>query len=138
MKTDQGDVLLYQTANDGDIVAENGVIELTGDLRTAVYVSLFGGQVDWWGDISTTDPDFKNTSETNELLDSIAAIPANLLRIEDAAKRDLEWLKSKKIASSVQVSASMPGINAVRLQINISASGDESSFEFTENWKAFV
>ena len=58
----QGDVLLFQTENDGDISATNGVIEMTGDLRTAVYLSLFGGQSEWWGDVDQTDPDFKNTS----------------------------------------------------------------------------
>ena len=133
-----GDVLLQQTVDDGDLAVADGIVEMTGDLRTAVYISLFGGQADWWGDIGVTNVDFHNTSETDELLENMAAVPANLLLLRDAIHRDLEWLINQKIASSITVETSMPGIDIVAIVITIIAWGKEEQFEFVENWKAFA
>ena len=44
--TQQGDVLLFQTVDDGEINIENGVVEMSGGLETAAYLSLYGGNED--------------------------------------------------------------------------------------------
>lgn len=144
----QGDVLLEQTNNDGEITVTGGVVEMSGDFRTAAYLSLFGGNEDddgrsdnggtWWGNKLETDPVFKYVSKTQNLLQSIPAVSANLLRIEDAAKVDLGWFLTKGIASELTVAASIPALNRVRITVTIEAHGEESSFSFTENWKAGV
>ena len=142
----QGDVLLFQTVDDGEIIVENGIIEMSGGLETAAYLSLFGGNEDddgrtdnvfnWWGNIGEIDPAMQYHSETQNLLQALPASSANLRRIEDAANRDLAWFIEKRVASSVTVTASLPGYNQLKIKVDIVAQGVESSFEFVENWKA--
>ena len=144
--TQQGDVLLQQTNDDGEIEVVNGVVTMSGGLETAAYLSLFGGNEDddgslenrktWWGNLLEIDPSKKYISETQHLLQAIPSVSSNLRKIEDAAKKDLNWFLTNKIASSVAVLASIPALNRVTLSITINAEGDESEFEFTENWKA--
>tara|TARA_R110002153_G_C13332612_1_gene498604 strand:- start:23329 stop:23772 length:444 start_codon:yes stop_codon:yes gene_type:complete len=144
--TQQGDVKLFQTIDDGNITVANGVVEMSGGLETAAYLSLFGGNEDddgrddnpddWWGNLDEGELDKQYHSETQNLLQSIPATTNNLLRIEDAANRDLAWFIDGKIASSIIVVVIMPGLNKVNISIKIEANGVESSFNFVENWKA--
>ena len=142
----QGDVKLFQTIDDGNITIEGGITEMSGGLETAAYLALFGGneqddgRVDnpnnWWGNINEDDPARQYRSETQYLLRSLPVITSNLLKLEDAAVRDLQFFLDENIASSVSVVATIPGLNKIKLTITIEASGEESTFEFTENWKA--
>ena len=142
----QGDVLLQQTNDNGDISVVNGVVEMTGSFETMAYLCLFGGNEDddgrsdnsetWWGNIDEIDPDLRYVSETQNLLKSIPAISSNLLRIQAAAERDLAVFITKNIASSVTVVVNVPALNRVAITVDIEADGEESSFKFTENWRA--
>jgi len=142
------DVKLVQSNDDGDIFIDAGVVEMSHGLETAAYISLFGGDENddgsqdnpfqWWGNWLEDDAELKCRSRTANLLSSIPSIPANLRRIEEAAKLDLQWFISKKVASSVDVLASFVGPSRVKLIIDIKAEGNEESFEFTENWRASV
>ena len=142
------DILLFQTLDDGEITVENGVIEMSGGLYTAAYLSLFGGNEDcsgretcpfsWWGNFSENDKAKRYISETQFLLKTIPAIPANLRRIEDAATRDLNWFLENKIASSVTIAVIIPALNTIKISVIIEANGIESSFEFVENWKVLT
>ncbi|ARB06260.1 hypothetical protein SppYZU01_23 [Shewanella phage SppYZU01] len=146
MQNQQGDVKLFQTDDEGDITVRDGVVEMGGGLETAAYLSLFGGNEDddgladnpktWWGNIEEVDPARQYKSETQYLLKAIPATSGNLRRIEDAAARDLAWFIAERVASSVTVSASIPGVNRIKLTVDIEADGIESRFEFVENWKA--
>lgn len=134
----QGDVLLYQTVDDGNITVTNGLVEMSGGLETAAYLSLFGGDEDgsnWWGNIDELDIAGQYHSETQELLRSIPSTSGNLIRIKDAVERDIAWFIDKKIASSISVVISIPALNRVKIIVTITAQGDESEFEFVENWK---
>ena len=61
----QGDVILYQSLNDGEIEIVDGIVTMDGGLQTAVYLSLFGGNIDdaagfdkrlsWWGNCEEPD-----------------------------------------------------------------------------------
>lgn len=145
MTQQQGDVLIYQTNDDGDITVENGLVAMSGGLETAAYLSLFGGNeqddgrddgpLQWWGNIGEL-PERQYRSETQYLLRSTPAIPANLRRIEEAAGRDLAWMTSVGVATSVGATATMPGLNKIRIAGAIEANGAETPFEFIENWKA--
>ena len=139
----EGDVKLFQTDDDGEITVENGLVEMSGGLETAAYVSLFGGNEDddgsednpnnWWANLNETDPTRRYRSETQNLLQALPATTGNLRRIEDAAGRDLSWFVDLNIATSLSVSASIPGINRIKLTIDIDG---DTSVEFVENWKA--
>jgi len=138
----EGDILLYQTNDDGEINVTNGFIEMSGGLQTAAYLSLFGGNEDddgladnpktWWGNTTETEKSRKYISETQYLLTSLPITSANLLRVEDAAKRDLAWFKDEGVATEITVSASILGLNMVELEVNI----DQTQFKFVENWRA--
>jgi len=142
----QGDVLLFQSNDGGEICIEGGLMKMSAGLRSAAYISLFGGnQADdgregnidgWWGNLSETDPSRKIVSETQFLLNRLAPVSANLLRIQDAVENDLKWMVDVKAASSITAVASMPGRNRVNIKIAILALGEEITFEFSENWKA--
>lgn len=144
--TQQGDVKLFQTTDEGEITVEGGVVEMSGGLETSAYLSLFGGNEDddglqessatYWGNLDETEPSREYRSETQHLLQALPATPNNLKRIKAAAERDLDWFLSESVASSVVVAVSMPGVNKIKLVIDIEARGEESRFEFVENWKA--
>ena len=145
MSNQQGDVLLFQTTDDGDITVENGIVEMSGGLETTTYLALFGGNEDddgrednslnWWGNIDELDPARQYHSETQNLLQALPITTGNLRRVEDAAARDLAFFVENNIASSVTVVASIPGLNKIKLVVDIIADGKEIQFEFVENWK---
>jgi len=137
----QGDVLLYQTVNDGDIIVNGGLVQMTGGLDTACYLSLFGGNeqddglpdnaVQWWGNVDEAEPSRRQRSETQYLLRSIPATTGNLQRVKDAVERDLAWLREQSVARELVVAISMPALNRVGIAVTI----DGFSVEFVENWK---
>ncbi|UGC98021.1 hypothetical protein [Oceanospirillum phage vB_OsaM_PD0307] len=140
------DVLLFQTNDNGEVEIESGLVTLTPGLDTAAYLSLFGGNwkddgsqnnnQTWWGNLDETEAAKQYRSETQYLLGTIPATSRNLRRVEDAATRDLQWLLDGSIASSLTVSASLIGLNRVKIEVIIRAEGDESQFNYTENWRA--
>lgn len=146
MTEQQGDVLLCQTNDGGEINVAGGLVEMSGGLETAAYLSLFGGNEDddgredssltWWANLDEADPARRYRSETQNLLQALPATTGNLRRIEDAASRDLAWFIDAGAASSVAVAASMLAVNMIKIVIDINAVGEESRFEFLENWKA--
>ena len=142
----QGDVYLFQSNDEGEINVEGGIVEMRSSLETSAYVSLFGGNEDddgsqdntqnWWGNVIEDDPAFQYRSRLQNLLRSIPSIPANLRRLENAALLDLQWFIDKRIASELNVVATLVDVEKVRIDIEINAFGDESTLEFTENWRA--
>jgi phage gp46-like protein len=145
-ESQQGDVSLLLTSDGADITISGGVSTMSGGLETTVSLSLFGGTekddgregniFNWWGNIDEVDPAREYRSETQYLLRALPATTGNLRRLEDAARRDLSWLEAGGAASSITVVASIPGVNKIKLTIDIEAIGEEASFEFVQNWKA--
>jgi phage gp46-like protein len=137
------DVLLGQTNDDGEVCIEGGLVELTDDFRTAAYLSLFGGNEQddgrddnvhtYWGNLNETDTAKRYVSETQHLLDTLPPTTGNMLRLGDAAGRDLKWLDDIGAVTEILVAVSIPALNTVKFVISIN--GDET-VEFIENWKA--
>ncbi|MDZ7922709.1 MAG: hypothetical protein U5M23_01330 [Marinagarivorans sp.] len=124
--TQQGEVLIFQTPDGGDIEVIDGVVTMTGGLESAVYLSMFGDDGDWWGNIGVPQNQ-KISGRLGKLIDTLPPIPVNLLRLEDAAKSDINWL-----GAGVVVAASMPALNTVKITVSIG----ETKLEFTENWNS--
>jgi phage gp46-like protein len=137
------DVRLYQKDGDGGEIDFVGGQAVLGDgLETAVYLSLFGGNDDdsgldadnarqWWANVEERDASKRYRSETQYLLRAAPLIPANLRRFEDAATLDLAWMTESGLASFVSVTASMPELNTVKLQIKIEIQGRTFDPAFT-------
>lgn len=105
----QGDVLLAQTDDGGDMTVENGLVEMTAGIETTVYLSLFGGDEDgltWWGDDSYT-------SNLQIALTTLPLITGNLVRFEQAAELDLADL-----GVQTDITASIPALNRLRITID--------------------
>lgn len=137
------DVRLYQTDNGGEIDFVAGQAVMDDGLAASVYLSLFGGNDDdsgleadeafeWWGNKSEPDPARKYRSETQFLLNSLPLVPANLRAVEDAAGRDLAWMVDT-IASSVEVTASVPALNTFKLDVAIVVDDEKYDFAFTRS-----
>lgn len=135
------DVRLYQSSDGGEIdFDENGNPVLAVGLETAAYLSLFGGNLldsgieaddpfQWWGNYDETQQDRRYRSETQALVQGLPNVPGNLLRIQDAMSRDLQWFVSSSLATDLQVGASVPGHNRLDLTVDLTIDGE--TFEFT-------
>ena len=140
--------MLYQTDDGGDVTVTGGVMAMDGGLGTTVYLSLFGGNEDdpggsdagssWWANLSETDPVDWYRSETQHLLQALAATSENLRRVEDAVNRDLAWLVTEGVASTVSATAAIPQLNKIHIAVSVVARGLATDFAFIENWKASV
>lgn len=125
----EGDVLLRDTNDGGEIVIENGEILCDKGLRTAVYLSLLGGNKGddgisdsetWWGNKLRDIPE-------NEILRSrfqaiIRGKPLtskNLKDAEEAANDDLKWLIDEGIADKVECEIFTENRNFINLSVNI-------------------
>lgn len=138
------DVKLFHTADGGEIEILNGVVTMSAGLETAAYLSLFGGneqdsglsgddRLQWWGNLGETDQARIYRSRTQNLLRSIPAIPANLLRIEDVVNADLAWMLDE-IADSIEVSTAIPGFNRVNITVTIVVGDARYEFVFSQRW----
>lgn len=144
--TQQGDILLFQTTDGGNINVENGVVEMSPGLETMAYLCMFGGNEDddgrptnkfnWWGNVTENESSRKYRSETQYLLKSLPATTGNLRRIQDAVNRDLSVFIDEKIATSISVTVTIPALNTVSILIKIEANGEEVDINFVENWKS--
>jgi phage gp46-like protein len=143
----EGDVFLFQSLDDGEIIVEGGLMEMDEGLRTSVYLATFGGNEndsgaendpnEWWGNKMETDPDFKYRAETQYAIGKLTPSSVNLGKLEDAAVRDCQYLINKGYATSVTAVATIPELNKVKLDIIIvTLDGVEKTFNFTETWSS--
>jgi phage gp46-like protein len=142
----QGDVSLKMTTDGGDVTVQNGLMLMGGGLETMANLCLFGGNADdaggsderlsHWMNLDITDPDERYRSEFQNIIQSLPATAQNLRRAEAAAERDLAVFLDKGIAESVEVEASLVGLNRVKLFVQIQANGSKIEQEFIANWSA--
>ncbi len=142
------DVLLQSTNDGGDIVCENGIIEMTAGFETAVFISLHAGNLSdngtqatkkytWWGNLlEENNPDGKIISQFQNILSGLPATPENLIKAKQAAMQDLAWLTTTGISDKIEISATIPAQNKISVEIIIlkeSTKLYETKYE--ENWK---
>ena len=133
MKMQQGDVVLYQSVDGGEIESINGLITMNGGLQTAVYLSLFGGNQyneddneniqtetfkEWWGNFEEVENN-QYISRTQNFLEGIPPSSANLQTLEELANEDLKWMIDYNLATEIIINASIPELNMVKLEIQI-------------------
>lgn len=125
----QGDVLLYDTEDGGEISFsdDNLVMDDTG-FETAIYLSLFGGnelddgsestkKYQYWGNLLENDPKYKLTSQAQNIIEGYPATPNNLNRIKEAVKQDLNWMINEGIIDKLEITATIPERNRLNLTI---------------------
>jgi phage gp46-like protein len=135
-----GNVRLYHTVDGGELGVVNQQIEMNGGLETAAYLSLFGGNesgAEWWGnDFVTGNTSDRQVSETQRLIYEIPATSANIRRLEDAVRRDLNWMITDGVAKSVEANVRITGVGRVEIVVVILSHDAEYKATFSENWKS--
>ena len=134
----QGSIRFRETGDGGDICRVNGLLLTSVGFAEASYISMFGGAVDYWGNADEEIESRILVSHTLVILHENPPITANLPRLVDAVERDHAWMLADAVASSVDVGAVFDAINRVRIDVNVSAVGEQFSFSFTRNWEASV
>jgi phage gp46-like protein len=109
----EGDILLVDSPDGGEIVIENGLIKNDKQFTTAVYLSLFGGNLDdpgktkskrsWWGNIFAMAESEKIRSRFQFIINGYPMTVKYIREAETAALLDLEWMKKEKIADEINV-----------------------------------
>lgn len=143
MISQQGDVKLYQTNNDGEIDIKNGIVTMSSGIETTVYLSLFGGNENddgssqsnlfWWGNLTESSLIARQyRSKTQYLLRSLPFSTANLLNLEDGIKGDLAWMLEKQLISSLEITLQVPYINELKIILDIIAQGQDFQIIFLE------
>jgi phage gp46-like protein len=137
------DVLLRHQPDGGNIDCVNGQLLMSDGLETAAYLSIFGGNEldsgadgdalrEWWGNKIERIEARKYRSRFQNLMASLPLVPGNLARLEEAAALDLTWFVDEGIATYVNVDASIPALNTVKLDVLIVVDGVNHRFEFTK------
>ena len=143
-----GDVLLFDTKDGGEISVINGLVIPDGGFRTAVYLSLFGGNKDDGGEVGSGDTWWGNrlegVSESEKLVSRFMAfvrsVPLNSKNMkiaQDKAEEDLKWFLDDDIADSVEVELLDEGNNRIQLNVRIEKSGKIiESGKYALQWEA--
>ncbi len=143
----QGDILLFQTGDGGNITIErNSDVKLTGGFETDFFLSLFGGNEDddgspnskksWWANLLEDDPAFQFRSRTQNLLINLPLVSGNLRKIEDAVKFDLKSYVDLGAITDLAVAVSITGPRRVKIVITALADGQSITITFLANWQA--
>lgn len=143
-KTDfKGDVYIHSTNDGGEIDVEDGLILDCNTFSTAVYISLFGGNIDddagrsketWWGNlIPGTNENERIISQFQAIICGFPLTSGNLQKAQAAAGRDLAWLKDEGIADNVTVLLKAEDVRRVCVSVEAQKDGStvfESSYYF--------
>lgn len=150
------DIRLFQVDDDGEIEfadpdAPTTDLKLDTGLETAVYLSWFGGNArdpglvhddtnpdhphrfQWWGNHGEPR-ERQMISETQHLLRSLPATSNNLLRIEDAQMRDVQWMLDTELASEVVATATLVAKDRIELSGRIIIDKQEFVVAFQSLW----
>lgn len=117
--------------NGGDIKFQGNDIAVVFGNENQIYLALFGGNVeqstparptveptfDYWGNdlFYPGDPSRQFNSQTERVLNATALNSAGRIKIENAVKNDLQYLKD--LGAEVTVSVTIPSVNVVRIEI---------------------
>ena len=144
----EGDVLLVETPDGGDIVVKDGGVLPCKDFSSAVYISLFGGNKaddgkvknnrTWWGNVlAGVREDEKVVSRFQAVVTGMPFSIKNIRAAENAARLDLEWLKNTGTADEIIVDGRVKGKNNFALYVCVN-SGGKTLYEkdFALCWEA--
>jgi phage gp46-like protein len=130
----QGDLLLQETPDGGEIILENGLFKFDENFSNAVYLSLFGGNKEdngkvknnreWWGNtIEGTEENEKLVSRFQNIIYGLPMTVKNIREAEAAAVLDLKWFKDEKIIDELNIYGRVTGKNNFVLVIEMSKDG---------------
>lgn len=129
----QGDVLLFQTVDDGNISIENGITQMTGGLETAVYLSLFAPE-DWYGNDTIDDINEEMRARTESIIRNKPQTSKNYQLLDQAIQLDLKWLTDQNHADKIETSVSAAALNRVNINITITQDSNDLNLTIPIEW----
>lgn len=129
-----GDVLVYDTDDGAEISIINGLVMPDEGFRTAVYLSLFGGNKEdtgevintqtWWGNkLQNTAENEKYVSRFQAFISSVPMTTKNIELAEEKIRQDLQWFIDNQIADSVDVEIKVIDKKRIEIEIVITKAG---------------
>jgi phage gp46-like protein len=126
----EGDAMLYETLDGGDLMVDNGLFISENRFSTAVYLSLFGGNKtdpgkvknngEWWGNkLNGITESEKLRSRFQYIINGLPMSVKNIKEAETAAEMDLKWFIDEKIADQISVYGQAVGKNRFKLKVEI-------------------
>jgi phage gp46-like protein len=126
----EGDLLLVETLDGGDVQIENGLFVSDKQFSTDVYLSLLGGNTNdngkgnnnnqFWGNL------LRDTKESEKLRSRFQYVTTglpmsvkNINEAEKAAAMDLQWLIDEEIADVINIYGYSTGKNMFNLKVKI-------------------
>jgi len=127
--------LLYDTPDGGDIRIMEGLIVSDQSFNTAVYLSLFGGNKrdngrvknrnTWWGNtLRGVNENQRMVSRFQSIIFGLPMTTRNILDAEEAARLDLEWVITEKIADEILTNGKAISSKCFSLTVQINVHGD--------------
>ena len=140
----EGDVLFTDTNDGGVLTVEDGLILCDKTFKTAVYLSLFGGNfeddgvtTEGFGACNVVEDKTKMVSKFQNIICSLPMTSKNLKLAEDAACSDLQWLIDDGIADEVTVKGKIKDVKNADFEINALKSGENIlSTTYGVEWEA--
>lgn len=142
--------VIENKGNGGDIVKTNKDLVTIEGLQNMPYIAMFGGNVeastpternenelafDWWGNnlLHPNQPKVQFNSLTEKRLLDVALNSAGRIQIEEAIKKDLEFMSD---FATVSVSASIVSTDRIEIAINIQEPDNLEGKTFIFIWNA--
>jgi phage gp46-like protein len=108
------DLMFIETGDGGDFdYDENGYLTPINGLQNQVYLALFGGNDDWWGNyLMKPENQFLSTFENT--LKEVALNSSGVSKLEEAALNDFKYLQQY---AEISVVGSIIGHNRFKLEV---------------------
>ena len=135
LQTFEGDLLLHDTPDGGDIRITDGFVAGDRGFGTAVYLSLFGGNKDdngrvrnrrtWWGNtLRGVNENRRLVSRFQSIIFGLPMTTGNILDAEEAARLDLGWIIAEQIADEILTDGRAVSRNRFSLKVRVNARGE--------------
>jgi phage gp46-like protein len=126
----EGDLLLEDTPDGGDIQIEHDLFMNDKSFNTAVYLSLFGGNKEdsgkvknkntWWGNtLPGISENEKIISRFQAVIFALPMTTKNIQEAESAARIDLQWTIDEGIGDQIIITGQAITRNKFNLTVNI-------------------
>lgn len=142
------DILLYLSADGGELLVESDDIALVEVLYNQVLLALFGGNVeastlgnepagvireDWWGNalLFPNDPGSQFNSQTEKALNENVLNSSGRINIQRAVDADLQYLKT---IANISTNVVILSTNKVQIVVTLSQPGNQENKTFVFIW----
>jgi phage gp46-like protein len=130
-----GDPLIYDSGDGGDLLIVGGQPMMSSGLENAVYLSLLV-DANWWGnDVDPATPGATGSKFFLPLIGRAKLTPSLLIDAEKAADADLAWMVSDGVAKSVDVDCTMVDVGLMGVVVTVTEpDGDVTTVKWKLNW----